>query len=95
MATLTYTGALRYLCTHSSITDEEDLCDEAAKVITDAVWALAKEEGDGKGEMHDWIIEGDFSPADLNRLEAYSPEALAAEWDQYQRDGQIARESYE
>lgn len=95
MTKLTYTEALRYLCTHSSLNDKEDLRQEAADVIVDAVWYIAKETGDGKGEMHDWIMEGDFSPADLNRLEAFSPEALAAEWDTYQRNAQTARETYE
>ena len=80
---LTYTEALQCLCTHSSLNDEEDLRQEAAGVIVNAVWYLAKEAGDGKGEMHDWIMEGDFSP-----------DVLAAEWDAYQRQGQEARESY-
>lgn len=95
MSKLTYTEALQYLCTHSSLNDKEDLRQEAADVIVDAVWYIAKEAGDGKGEMHDWIVEGDFSPADLNRLEAFSAEALAAEWDTYQRNAQAVRESYE
>lgn len=59
--------------------------DEARQVVTDAVWSLATEEGDGKGEMYDWIAEGDFSPADLARKGAYSADALAAEWDALQR----------
>lgn len=88
MSKLTYTEALQYLCTHSTLNDEEDLRQEAADVIVDAVWYIAEEAGDGKGEMHDWIMEGDFNPADLSRLEAFSAEALAAEWDTYQRDGQ-------
>lgn len=95
MSKLTYTEALQYLCTHSTLSDGEDLRHEAADVIVDAVWYIAEEAGDGKGEMHDWIMEGDFNPADLGRLEAYSPEALAAEWDTYQRNAQAARESYE
>lgn len=87
-STFTYTEAVRYLCGDPALRSDDDRHDEARHIITDAVWALAKEDGDGKSEMHDWIAEGDWSPAELNRLEAWSVEALAAEWDAYQRQAQ-------
>lgn len=87
-STFTYEQAIRYLCGDPALRSNDDRRDEAREVITDAVWALAKEDGDGKGEMWDWIAEGDWSPAELARLEAWTPDALAAEWDAYQRQAQ-------
>jgi len=87
---LSYTEAIRYLCGDRAAYEGQDLRDEARSVITSAVWDLVTEEGDGKGEMWDWIAEGDWSPADLGRMEAYSPAALAAEWNQYQRNARAA-----
>jgi hypothetical protein len=87
---LSYIESVRYLCGDRDAYEGQDLRDEARTVITDAVWGLAKEDGDGKGEMWNWIAEGDWSPADLSRLDAFSPAALAAEWDQYQRDARAA-----
>lgn len=91
MATLSYTDALRYLCGDPALRSDDDRRDEARKVVAGAVWALATEEGDGEGEMYDWVAEGDWSPADLGRLEAFSPEALAAEWDELQRSARASR----
>jgi len=88
MKKLNYEQALRYLCGDTTVGDTrpgEDRKDEARDVITDAVWALVTEEGDGKGELRDWIATGDWSPTELNRLEAHSAAALAAEWDSYQQ----------
>lgn len=91
---MNYEQAVRYLCGDPALrNDDEDRRDEARDVITDAVGALVKEEGGGKGELRDWIAEGDWSPAQLNQLEAWSAEALAAEWDNYQREARRALEN--
>lgn len=84
----TYPEAIRYLCGDPSLQSDDDRRDEARTVVADAVWVLVKEDGDGRGELYDWIAEGDWAPADLNRMEAFSAEALAAEWDEYQRRAQ-------
>lgn len=90
MIQFTYEQAIRYLCGDPALQSEDDRRDEARNVVTDAIWALATEEGDGKGEMRDWVAEGDWSPSDLGRLEAFAPDALAVEWDTYQRDARPA-----
>lgn len=86
MSGLNYEQAVRYLCGDAAQQlGADDRRDEARDVITDAVWQLVEEDGDGKGELRDWIAEGDWSPAELSRLDAWSAAALAAEWDAYQR----------
>ncbi len=91
MKKLNYEQALRYLCGDTTVGDTrpgEDRKDEARDVITDAVWALVTEEGDGKGELRDWIATGDWSPTELNRLSAWTAQTLAADWDTMQRIAQ-------
>lgn len=92
-----YTEAIRYLCGDPALRQfyADDRRDEARKVIADAVWALTKEDGDGYGEMYDWIAEGDWSPSMLKNLATEtvnSPGALAAEWDEMQRRARVERE---
>lgn len=88
-----YTEAIRYLCGDPSLqSDDDDRRDEARTVITDAVWPLAAEEGDGKGEMWDWIAMGSWSMADLRSPESVTAAAIAAEWDEMQREARAARE---
>jgi hypothetical protein len=88
MTTFTYEQAVRYLCGDPVFQGEDDRRDEARDAITEAVWILVKEKGNGKGELRDWIAMGDWSPYDLHRLDALAPSALAAEWDEYQRQAQ-------
>jgi transcriptional regulator of met regulon len=88
VATFTYEQAIRYLCGDPVFQSNDDRRDEARDAITEAVWLLVKEDGNGKGELRDWIAMGDWSPYDLHRLDALAPSALAAEWDEYQRQAQ-------
>lgn len=88
--TMTYDEAFTLLCTGRAHPEWDERHHEARETVARAVWAVATEEGDGYGEMFDWIATGDFSPADLERRTAFTAAALAAEWDGMQRDAQNA-----
>lgn len=76
---MTYDEALTILMLGSS-GELWDMRDAARRVIVYNVYCHTRE-AYNMSDLYDWIVRGDFSPADMQRKEVFSAETLAAQWD--------------